>query len=58
MLQMTVVLITSLQRQATVKNVFVVELFKRFVQNADSSSDETGEVFMSESLNHSFKLLF
>ncbi len=37
------------------KNVFVIESRDSF-KNADSSSKETSEVFMSETLNHSFKL--
>jgi len=28
--------------------------FNRFIQNADSSGNETSKVVMSESLNHSF----
>ncbi len=38
-------------------NVFVIESRNSF-KNADSSSKETSEVFMRETLNHSFKPLF
>ncbi len=40
----------------TVKTVFVTESFIQEIRsNTDSSSNETSEVLMSESLNHSFK---
>jgi len=51
----SITLITSdLQKMLLSLNNSFNNLFK----NADSFSNETSEVFMSESLNHSFKPIF
>jgi len=45
--------VVAIQNLTSDLTMYVIESFK----NADSSSNETREVFMSESLNHSFKLI-